>query len=317
MSNGLIDLHHHGRPAAFFSAVAATGRTTMGGRPFPPAWTTDTALRMMDQRGIRTAILSAPDADLLYKDSNIALRLSRILNEMFAEVADSRPARFGGFASLPMPHIDLAIAEAAYALDLLKLDGVMLSSSYSGCYLGHPKFEPLMIELDRRQAVVFVHPVTPPGTDVLSLDFPAALLEYVFDTTRCIVSLLRHDYPERFPSIKFVFSHAGGAAPYLDTRLGLLEHFFDSGEFRRPAGRSLRHFYYDVALSCSGPILEFLKRVVGLDRVVFGSDYPQCPEPLIGDSIATLSNSQLLSAEERRAVGAGNACRLLPRLSRL
>lgn len=314
MHHNLIDLHHHGRPAAFFEVLRASGRTTMGGRPFPPPWEPESALRMMDAEGIRSAILSAPDADLLYRDATIALRLSRILNELFAEVTDAYPDRFGGFASLPMPHLEPSIAEAIYALDVLKLDGVMLSTSYDGHYPGHPEFDPLMDELDRRHAAVFVHPVTPIGMDARSLEFPASLLEYTFDTTRCIVNMLHHDYPKRFRNIKFIFSHGGGAAPYLHNRLGLMEYFLQSGEFRKSAGAALKYFYYDVALACSDPILEFLKRVVGLDRVVFGSDYPQAPDRMIHSSIDTLLCSDVLTADERKGITFHNARRLFSRL---
>ncbi len=123
MQDGLIDVHHHARPQAFFDTLAETGRNTMGGRPFPPGWTAGKALALMDRMRIATALLSAPDADLLYRDRPIALKLSRLMNELFADSMAAHPSRFGAFASLPMPHIDDALDEAAFALDELKLDG--------------------------------------------------------------------------------------------------------------------------------------------------------------------------------------------------
>jgi predicted TIM-barrel fold metal-dependent hydrolase len=192
----------------------------------------------------------------------------------------------------------------------------MLSTSYDGHYPGHPEFDPLMAELDRRQAVVFVHPATPLGMDNRLLEFPASLMEYTFDTTRCIVNMLHHDYPKRFANIKFIFSHGGGAAPYLHNRLGLMEYFLQTGEFRKSAGRALRYFYYDVALACSDPILEFLGHVVGFDRVVFGSDYPQAPQQMIQTSINTLSQSSVISDDARKSIASENARRLFPRLGK-
>src|SRR5436190_20809864 len=101
MMPGLIDFHHHARPAAFFQALAESGRSTMGGRPFPPAWTMANALDLMDRADIATAVMSAPDADLLYRDRTVALRLSRLLNELFAATIQAQPRRFGAFALVP------------------------------------------------------------------------------------------------------------------------------------------------------------------------------------------------------------------------
>ena len=287
MSDGLIDVHHHARPSAFFEALAQSGRTSMAGRPFPPGWTEAGALAMMDENGIATALLSAPDADLLYRDRPIALRLSRLLNDLFGACKQTRPDRFGGFASLPMPHLDDALAEIAYALDEATLDGVMLSTSYDGTYLGDPSLDPLLAELDRRAAVVFVHPVSPMGRELLHLQNSPALLEYTFDTTRCIVNLLQRDVPARFPAIRFIFSHAGGAAPYLAERLAMLRTYLQPDQTRGAADdradllRLLRHFFYDTALSASMPVLTLLRDTVGLDRVLFGTDYPQAPPNVI------------------------------------
>jgi len=295
----------------------------MGGRPFPPAWTVDRALALMDEMRIETALLSAPDADLLYRDRSVALKLSRLMNELFASSTQARPERFGGFASLPMPHLDDALRETAYALDELSLDGVMLSTSYDGRYLGNPEFDPLLEELDRRHCVAFVHPVSPIGMQELKLDFPASLLEYAFDTTRCIANLLRYEVPTRFPSIKFVFSHAGGTAPYLSCRLSLMESFLTPGHVMRPdedratIERGLRTFYFDTALSSTDPVLTLLDQVVGMDRVLFGSDYPQVPPEFIRATANSALETSVLDEGRRQQLLRGNALNLLPRLRRL
>jgi predicted TIM-barrel fold metal-dependent hydrolase len=321
MTDGLIDFHHHARPAAFFDALAQCGRSTMGGRPFPPGWTVDGALALMDRMRIATALLSAPDADLLYRDRSIALRLSRLMNELFAGAIAERPHRFGAFASLPMPHLDDALHETVHALDELKLDGVMLSTSYDGHYLGSPEFDALLALLDHRQCVVFVHPVSPIGMSQLALDFPASLLEYAFDTTRCIANLLRHKVPARFPHIKFVFAHAGGTAPYLVSRLSLMEFFLTPGhemrveDDRADIVRGLRSFYYDIALSSNDAVLTLLNQVVGMDRVVFGSDYPQVPNSYIQSTADNLFQSQVIDDRRRHQVVRGNGVTLLPRLA--
>jgi len=320
MPQQFIDLHHHARPAAFFEALSETGRTTMGGRPFPKAWTAPEALSFMDRMEIATAIVSAPDADLLYRDRQVAVRLARLLNELFSECIRLHPTRFGAFASLPMPHVSDTLPEISYALDRLGLDGVMLSTSYDGQYLGSSQFEPVLAELNRRDALVFVHPVTPMGLQLLALDFPASLLEYTFDTTRCIASLLRRSIPVRYPNVRFIFSHAGGAMPYLLNRMSLMEYFvtpghvFAADDDRDAIRRGLRHFYYDLALSACDPVFDLLRQVVGLDRLVFGSDYPQVPDSFVEASIRTFTGSQTLDDQTRIQIAKLNGLKLLSRL---
>jgi predicted TIM-barrel fold metal-dependent hydrolase len=319
---GLIDFHHHARPAAFFDALAESGRVTMGGRPFPAAWTMANALDVMDRTGIATAVVSAPDADLLYRDRPVALRLSRLLNELFAKTIQSRPERFGAFASLPMPHLDDALAEVAFALDELQLDGVMLSTSYDGRYLGSADFDAMLSELDQRRVTVFVHPVTPVGLKLLALDFPASLLEYAFDTTRCIANLLRQRVPTRFPNIRFIFSHAGGALPYLLNRMSLMEYFLTPGHRlaaeadRNVIQHGLQSFYYDTALSATDPVFALLRQVVGVDRLVFGSDYPQVPDDFVNTTADALRGSKELTEADRNLVARANGLALVPRLAR-
>jgi predicted TIM-barrel fold metal-dependent hydrolase len=317
---GLIDFHHHARPAAFFDALMDSGRVSMGGRPFPPTWSMAKALDVMDRTGIATAVVSAPDADLLYRDRPIALRLSRLLNELFAETIQSRPDRFGAFASLPMPHLDDSLEEVAFALDELQLDGVMLSTSYDGKYLGSADFDAMLKELDQRRVAIFVHPVTPVGLKLLALDFPASLLEYAFDTTRCIANLLHHRVPARFPNLRFIFSHAGGALPYLLNRMSLMEYFLTPGHIlevtldRNDIQRGLRSFYYDTALSATDPVFALLKQVVGVDRLVFGSDYPQVPDDFVTATANALRDSKEMTEAERRLVAHENSLVLVPRL---
>ncbi len=318
MIDGLIDVHHHARPAAFFEALAQTGRTSMAGRPFPPGWTEAGALAMMDENDIAMALLSAPDADLLYRDRAVALRLSRLLNDLFGSCMQRRPDRFGAFASLPMPHLDASLDEVAHALDVVGLDGVMLSTSYDGTYLGDASLDPLLAELDRRGALAFVHPVSPMGRELLKLENSPALLEYAFDTTRCIVNLIRRDVPTRYPGIRFIFSHAGGAAPYLAERLAMLRSFLqpdqtqDVPENRDAMLRLLRSFSYDTALSASTPVLELLRDTVGLDRVLFGTDYPQAPENVIPACADAVRGAASLAGGTDFT--SANARRLLPRL---
>ena len=194
-----------------------------------------------------------------------------------------------------MPHVDDSIREVVHALDHLRLDGVMLSTSYDGEYLASDRLAPLLAELNERSALAFIHPVTPMGMDLLRLDFPASLLEYAFDTTRCIASLLRHSIPSRYPNIRFIFSHAGGTLPFLLHRMSLMEYFVTAGHNlsveadRERIRLGLQHFYYDVALSAHDAVFALLRDTIGFDRVLFGSDYPQVPESFVMAAATTLT----------------------------
>jgi len=317
----LIDFHHHGRPDSFWKALAARGLTIQGGRPFPPPSRPSETVAMMDRVGIRTAFLSAPDAELMFRDRDFGRRQARDINEFFAEAMRAHPQRFGAFACLPMPHIDDSLVEIEYALDHLQFDGVQLLTSYDGKYPGSPEFDPILEECNRRSAFVFIHPCTPIGMNLLELDIPCFVLEFVNDTTRCITNFLKNDVAERFPKCTFLFSHAGGNAPYLAGRLALLDLFANPDntlsipEANQKALRCLRSFYYDTALSATDPVLQLLRDTVGIERVLFGTDFPQASESFVHATARGVLDSAVLTEAERHAVAQGNGLRLFPRLA--
>lgn len=320
----LVDLHQHARPASFWQGLADKGYRIWGGRPFPPPWVPDQTLAMMDDTGIGFAVLSSPDADHAFSDLDFALRHARLINEFYAGLMARWPGRFGALVCPPMPHIDAALAEIAYGLDVLKLDGVCLLSSYAGGrYTGSPEFDPILEELDRRGAYCFIHPSVPAGLDLQAPNIPNFVLEFVNDTTRCIANFVQRGLHRRFPNVRFQFSHAGGNAPYLAARLALIELFGNPQSpttveaARAEVLEALRSFHYDIALSAVDPVLSMLVEVVGLDRIVFGSDFPQARPPFVQETARGLRQSAVLDASAKRAIAHGNACRLIPRLADL
>lgn len=317
-----IDFHHHARPASFWNALRARGRTSHAGVPFPPATEPEKTLRVMDDAGIAMAVLSSPDADTLFADRAFALETARPINEFYAGIVQRWPARFGALVCLPLPHVDLALDEIRYGLDVLKLDGVMLCTSYAGRYLGGPDFDPVLAELDRRGTTVLVHPVAPVGMDRFDLALPPYLVEFTADTSRCIINCLTHDVPRRFPNVKLVFSHAGGTAPYLAPRIALLDTMTNPAntlsipESRAKALAGLRSFWYDTALSAVDSIFSTLADTVGLDRVVFGSDFPQSSPDLVQATVRGVAESTFLTAAQKSAIAQGTLLKLMPHLAR-
>ena len=312
---GRIDVHHHIVPALYTEALARLGVGAGGGIPFP-AWDPASALAMLDRQGIAIAVTSISAPGLHFGDDAAARELARRCNELSARLVADHPTRFGAFAVLPLPDVKGALLELEYALDVLLLDGVVLLASQSdGRYLGDPKFDDLMAELDRRQGVAFVHPAVPKSSESLPLDIPGAAIEFTFDTTRAALNLVWNGVADRCPSIRFILSHAGGTIPYLAHRISLFG-LLPQARARMPKGplEYLKRFYYDTALSASPHALRSLQELVPAEQILFGSDYPFLPEPLIDESIQGLADYRDFDAPTLERVEQSNALALFPRL---
>jgi predicted TIM-barrel fold metal-dependent hydrolase len=192
------------------------------------AWEPSAALEMMDRQGIATAILSMVLWNGLFAaagDAAAARRVARSSNEVAAQAVRSYPGRFGGFACLPLPDVDAALAEIDYALGTLRLDGVALLTNHDGVYLGDSRLDPVFDELNRRKAVVFLHPTLPACAEHTSLGYAPSLLEFVFDTTRAVTHLVLSGTLERCPDLRLIIPHAGGTVPFLVDRLPTRHRF--------------------------------------------------------------------------------------------
>jgi predicted TIM-barrel fold metal-dependent hydrolase len=188
-------------------------------------------------------------------------------------------------------------------------------SSIGQDYIGDPSFDALHSELNRRRAVVFVHPAVPPASDVPKLILPPSLIEFTFDTTRAAASLIFSGTLERYPDIRFILSHAGGAAPYLAWRMSLGEWLPKISE-KVPQGviAYLKSLYYDTALSTSRYTLRSLQELIDISHIVFGSDYPFLPEPVVAATISDFQSYDGFTKQDRRVIESSNALSLFPRL---
>ena len=139
------------------------------------------------------------------------------MNEYAADVVAQYPNRFGFFASLLLPDIDGSLAEAVYAFDMLKADGIVLHCAVNNTYLGDPIWNPLMEELNRRKAVIFVHPSELSGAPAKGI--PPFSADFLLDTTRAAINMAKTGFLERFPDLKIILSHGGGFVPYAAERI--------------------------------------------------------------------------------------------------
>jgi predicted TIM-barrel fold metal-dependent hydrolase len=301
-----IDVHHH----AILPRIAELMRQV--GAPFKIPWTMESTERLLDECRIEHALISNPIPGDFFTAADTAARFNREANEAVAEFSAEHPGRFGLLAALPMPHVDAALAELAHAYDVLHADGVVLIPHSGGAYLGDPLYEPLLEELDRRAAVVLVHPMALPGTTAVNV--PYVLADFLLDTTRGGLSLILSGALDRYPRIRWVLSHGGGFLPYAIDRVSWLGPGF-FGYDRQRITDGLGRLYYDTALT--GPnSLPSLLAAVPAERIVFGSDWCAAPAEAVTASLRGLDAAPL-NAAQRRLIDRDNALRLFPRFSRL
>jgi predicted TIM-barrel fold metal-dependent hydrolase len=259
------------------------------------------------------AVPSISTPGVHFGDDAAARVLARRVNEYLAEIRRDRPDRFGGFAALPLPDVEGSLEELAYAFDVLELDGVSLMSNAGGSYLGDSRFDAIFAELQRRGALVFVHPAASPDPIAHSLGLPDALLDYPVDTSRAIAKLHYGNTFARTPNVKYVFSHAGGTVPYLASRFAIVDamNVIGGADERGSFAETARRLYWDTASAFSEPVLHLLRSVTGLENVVFGTDYPYPHDDISIGGLRKLRSTAELSDEERAAVLGDTASRLI------
>ncbi|THW73148.1 amidohydrolase family protein [Aureobasidium pullulans] len=295
-----IDTHHHFVPDFYAQAVESAGGDPSG---WPtPKWSPAASESIMEQLGVKTTILSltAPGACIL--EGQKSFDLARRCNEYCSELRDKSPRKWGFFAALPsLLNTEAALAEIAYALDVLHADGVTLFTRYGtgNTYLGHADIEPIWKELDRRQAVVFVHPTHPVDTTKVNESMPQPLIDYPHETTRTATDMIIAGTRRKYPDCKVILSHAGGALPYLIGRIS------NGSQHGQKAMADFKSFYYDLALSSSPSVLQLLLTM---------SDFPYAPPPSIKAFAEKLENFEM-DSKVRSKIHYGNALALLPRLA--
>lgn len=311
--NQIIDVHHHIIPPDFVRAMSARGIREVAGAPLP-TWTPQASLDVMDMNGIATAITSLSAPGVYFGSLPEACDLARRCNEFAADMSVRYPGRFGSFAVLPMPFTEPACKEAVHALDVLQADGVVLLGSTEGVFLGDASLEELMAELNRRKAVVFVHPNLHASSQSLGLQTPGFLLEFLCDTTRAATNLIFSGTLEKYPDIRWVLAHAGGFLPYVAWRLSLGNLMLELSR-NVPQGvlEGIRRFYFDTALSPSPFAMAALRELVEPSHILFGSDFPFAPAVATTMQLQSLEKLPWWSADYRQDVGRANALRLFSR----
>jgi predicted TIM-barrel fold metal-dependent hydrolase len=286
--------------------------------PSQAAWSPQKAVEVLDKDNVATGVLSiaSTPGNWFGLDAAGAGAMVRSCNDFAAEMMRDHKGRFGLFATLSMFDIDATLKEIEYAFDTLHADGVGLQTNYGDKWLGHAVYKPVFEELNRRKAVVYVHPLAANCCGNLSVGAFPAVIEVPHDTTRTVTSLLLSGTFARLRDIKWLFSHAGGTIPML---AGRIEAFYaraaatgDKDKSFAPDGilAELRRLHYDTANAASPPAMAALMKLVPASQVSFGSDYPYFPLDQM-EAIRKLG----LPAADIAAIESGTATRLVPRLA--
>lgn len=241
--------------------------------PFVLPWSLQETWDVFADNGIGFGLLSNPIPGGFFRSAEQAASFVTSANESIAELRDEHPDSFGFLAAVPMPYVDESLKQVGHAFDVLGADGVVLIPQSNGNYLGTAAYEPLLDELNQRNAIVLVHPMMLPGGHLT--EPPSVLADFLLDTTRAAVNLMLTRSLDRYPNIRWILSHAGGFLPYAASRvLAMGERFFDvdPAVFQDYLGR----FYYDTALSAPAALPSLLASVP-VEQILFGSDWSAAP----------------------------------------
>ena len=303
-----VDFHHHFIPARHLEAIVAqreSGRT--------PAWSPERSIEEMDKNGIATSIVSLVQPGVWLGGIENSRKLARDCNEYGAKMVTDHPRRFGLFAAIPLPDTEGSLREIEHAMDVLKADGIGLMTSFEDKYLGDIAFHPVYEELNRRRAVVYIHPTQPKCCTGLVPGVTVSTIEYATDSTRTIASLTFSGTAAKFPNIRWIFSHGGGTVPFLVGRFERLATERNDPYLKDGAAPQLKKFYYEIAQANHPGALDALLALIPLSNVLFGTDFPLRPA---SEAVEGVNNYRKLSNAQRRTIYRENAQRLIPRTSR-
>lgn len=298
-----IDIHGHMTPPIVLETM---GAAALGGFA---KWTPEIALAEMDKNGIATAMVSVPP----HYDPMTVDKIARPSNEFAARLISDHKGKFGVFAFLPMPHVDATLKEIEYVFDKLKLDGVGMYTNYGDKWIGDAAFNPVFEELNRRNAIVFTHPITANCCGNLLKNVGDGTIEWQTDTTRAIANLLFNGAAMRYPRVRVIFSHGGGTMPYLVERFtAAARNPKFKAQFPQGFAPEAAKLFYDTAWTSNPVAMGALSKVVPLSQIVFGTDYPA---RTMTDHVKGLMECGVFNAKEMHQVERENALTLFPRFN--
>jgi aminocarboxymuconate-semialdehyde decarboxylase len=287
--------------------LIAVGQVAIG--PITPQYhDLDLRLKTMDTRGVTVHALSLMPPMVYWADGDLGLRLAKLVNDAMAEASRTHPDRFVALATLPLQDPEAAVAEVERAVNELGCRGIYLGTNVRGKELTDPSFLPVFERIHALSAPVFLHPLNVIGSQRLTNYYLHNLLGNPFDTAVAAANLIFSGLLDRFPKLNICLPHAGGALPYL---IGRLNHGWkvrhECKAMKKPPSSYLRRFTYDT-ISHAPESLNYLIKLVGVDRVMMGSDY--CFDMGYERPVKVVTALKLSRTDQEKILG-GNAARLL------
>jgi predicted TIM-barrel fold metal-dependent hydrolase len=308
-----IDIHHHFLPPSFVGALVEAGHPAAA-EAMALAWSPERSVTMMDNSGIETAIVSLSLPGASFSGAADPATLARQSNEYAARMIADFPGRFGAFASLPMLDTEAAMAEVEYALDTLKLDGVALLTNVRNRYLGQAEFAPLLAELNRRRAIVFLHPNRAPGPGYHEF------VEFPHDVTRALASLTESGGIERYRRIRYILAYGGGTIPFLAARvtvvgMDVFGNFLMTMFRYLKRARTMSRMNYDLTASTDPYAWQALYGNTKPSHILLGSNYPWTSPAAFARQRTELRDFEELDQSKIESIERGNSHRLFPRFA--
>ena len=306
-------LRKHGKNYKVKKVVGGQTGVFKDGAPFmtlmPGMFDYDLRIQAMDAAGVDIAIVTLTSPNVYFGTAQTSLSAAKIVNDDMSARQKQYPQRIRFMCSLPWQHPKLALKELKRACEELGAVGVMVLANIDGKSLTEKAFAPIWKEIDKRGLPVLVHPTAPPGTaelDVMRYNLIASV-GFMFDTSLAVSRMIFDGFFDRYPNLKLIASHGGGALPYIAGRLDICFDNMPACRERiaqKPSAYLKRIFYDSVVFQQSS--LELALEVGGETQVLYGSDYPHN----IGDMKGCLSRVDALPPAQRDAVRGGNAMRI-------
>lgn len=312
-----IDVHHHFTAPAWVDWAEQEGLVRRQELSWWARWDLDSTLALMDRAGIATAVLN-PTMQDRYRSAAQAREGLTVVFEALADLVALHPDRFAILGPAVLDHPEVTTWALQRAFDELGAVGVSVKANYNGVYLGDPSYDRFLAQLDERAAVLFTHPLDlpggPPGVPTVP-GIPNFMCDFLLDTTRAAVNLIRTKTLDRYPHLSVVLPHAGGFLPQIATRMKAFGAFCTPPLDAARVQDYLHRFYYDTAgpLAPSGTLVA----TAGADRILFGTDWPAASADIITNfTVPAIETDPVLTNRQRRGINRDNALRLMPTLRR-
>jgi 6-methylsalicylate decarboxylase len=308
-----IDVHAHYWTDDYLDLLVALGQTGAGAaRGLGAGGGGELAARLalMDRAGVQMQVLSACPQTPYGGDAKKAASAARFVNDQYAELAERHRDRFAAFAALPMPHLQESAGEIGRALDELGMAGVAMNTSVLGHALVEPDFEPLFAELNRRGAVLYLHPAGNSACTPLIRDYHLTwMVGAPVEDTISIMQLITRGLPARYPDIKIINSHLGGALPMLLQRADD-QYGWEAPDTPERPSAAARRMWYDTVGHGHVPALRCAIDSFGADRLLLGTDFPYENGDTFTRAIDYINDPQI-DPDAARAILDQNASALL------